>query len=73
MNGKDLERSGRCVILRHYPGILLERGWRNFLRVRAQIVDNFGEIMSYTHGNFQEKNRVLESFITDYYFVIIFC
>jgi hypothetical protein len=41
----------------------LYQGWRNFLRARAQIFDFFGEILSRAHGNFEQQNGVLESFI----------
>jgi hypothetical protein len=38
------------------------------LRARAQIVNNFGEILSRAHGNFEQQNWALESCI-----VIINC
>jgi hypothetical protein len=39
------------------------QGWRVFLRARAKLSINFEEILSRVHGNCEEQNTVLESFI----------
>jgi hypothetical protein len=38
------------------------QGWRNFFKVRIQIVDNFGKIVSGAHKNLENQNVVLGSY-----------
>ena len=35
------------------------QGWRNFLRVRAQIVYKFKKIPSLAHENYEEQSKIL--------------
>jgi len=39
------------------------KGWRNFLRTRAQIYCKFWKKFSRAHGNIVEENKVLDSSI----------
>jgi len=49
----------------------LSQGWRNLLRVRAQIVHKFQRNFSNAHWNFEDKIKVLESSIIIIYCIII--
>jgi len=52
-------------------GKTLYQDWQTFLRMRAQIVYNFEEILSRVHGNSEEQNKFFKSAIIIIYYCII--
>jgi len=60
-----------CLLL---PCVAIDQGWRNFWRAFAQIVNNFEEVISCAHGNFEEQTNGMEpSIIIIIIIIITYC